>query len=149
MAIRDVAWDYLRSLVDKGFGLDAIQKTLQGVGLGYRREVMSADINVLLGKGISERAIKSFPKYFVPDEAYTVPTPKDLKHKYLYEFNVTGKSLVSGEPEDRTYSLYTDDPMPIGKAEEEIRDRAEREGSNANYEVYTVTLAIPWRRESK
>lgn len=146
MSVRTSAWGYLQNLVAEGLSKNAIQDTLKGVGLGYRRAVMLADIDVLQGRSISERALLSFPKYFIPDPAYTTFTPKNLKEQYLYEFKSTGRSLVTGEPEERVYSMYTDDFVTIGEAETGMYDKVADRGEMYNFEVESLELTTVWQK---
>lgn len=77
---------------------------------------------------------------FVPDTLIQERPDWQLQRGYLYRVRVEGRSLLTGEAEERFYSVYTDDPMTVGDVEREIKDFLDTHAEDCDFEVESAEL---------
>ena len=93
--------------VRAGLSANAIQKNLQAVGLGYRRENLLADVaryqNVPARMPRLTQA--EFSKYLAPNLTIKMPTTGGTR--YQYAFTITATNINTGDTTDITYSVVS------------------------------------------
>ena len=146
---RQLANPWLRRLVNLGLSKSQIQKELLGVGLGYRRAVLFADIDVLKGLPVSTRAIASFPKFLTVERQFTTETPLNLTNDLLAQFRVTGTDQITGERITKFFSRSTNRLGTIGEEEDRMLDLIASNMDVYNFRPETAELRAIFRGEGE
>ncbi len=126
-AARKAGWSFLRAYSNLPLSQNAIRSKMRLAGFGWRDGLMNADIAGLRGLGISKRALQGFPKFLTPEAHHTSSTPRNLKDRYLVEYEVNTQDRVSGEETRYTYSQYTNRLTSIGNMEDSMLVAIEKE----------------------
>lgn len=107
-AWRGVARNIIPALVGQGLGSNAIIGVLRGLGLGYRRITMLADIRQVTGLSRLERTVIGVVSDVLFPQFGMVESPLRRARKYRVYGRVTVEDVDTGAREERMVSFYTD-----------------------------------------
>lgn len=101
------------NLVGQGLGANAIIRQLRGMGMGYRRINMLADVREFAGLIRREVAARSTPVGEKPKPGVMVEMELKRPYKYRVFADVDYEDIETGAIQSQTVSFYTDELKPF------------------------------------
>ena len=95
--------------VAQGMGSNEIQRQFKAMGLGWRRQVMLADIREVTGMMKLERIVRAIPRNQLPRKSHMVETDLRRARKYRIFVEAHVEDIETGEQYIVKKSMYSDE----------------------------------------
>ena len=124
--------------VQQGMGSNEIQRQFKAMGLGWRRQVMLADIREVTGMMKLERIVRAIPRNQLPRKSHVVETDLRRARKYRVHAEITYEDTETGEIITKKGSFYTDTLDTPAGWEDQYIEMKRKEDYKPDQEVLAV-----------
>lgn len=143
---RGLARNYLGGFLTQGYSANQTLRTLQDLGVGYRRTDFLADWREVAGKEAQKDVYKYLRKDLKPSVTSLVSTSESLSGEYAYFFKVKGIDRMTGESVEKDWRVSTDSLITREEAESDVEQLQEYITENTGIDYQSVTLTNVTKR---